>query len=139
MAFADLAQPPVRSLIRLASLPASAINAPVRASACRCSGLSRARNRAQARPPLYAQRLSSNLLGWDLVPGAGLEPARRVRARDFKSLVSTDSTTRAGEASATTRALDEIGFAIVATRCLHSARATSAFRGECTGSRCRRS
>jgi hypothetical protein len=30
-----------------------------------------------------------------VVPGAGIEPACRVRARDFKSLVSTDFTTRA--------------------------------------------
>ena len=30
-----------------------------------------------------------------LVPGAGIEPARRFRARDFKSLVSTNFTTRA--------------------------------------------
>ena len=31
-----------------------------------------------------------------MVPGAGLEPARDIIARDFKSLVSTNSTTRAG-------------------------------------------
>ena len=30
-----------------------------------------------------------------MVPEAGLEPARPKRARDFKSLVSTNSTTRA--------------------------------------------
>ncbi len=30
-----------------------------------------------------------------MVRGAGLEPARPLRPRDFKSLVSTDSTTRA--------------------------------------------
>ena len=30
-----------------------------------------------------------------MVPGAGLEPARSKRARDFKSLVSTNFTTRA--------------------------------------------
>ncbi len=30
-----------------------------------------------------------------MVPGAGIEPARRFRARDFKSLVSTCSTIRA--------------------------------------------
>ena len=31
-----------------------------------------------------------------MVPGAGIEPARPVRARDFKSLVSTYFTIRAG-------------------------------------------
>jgi hypothetical protein len=30
-----------------------------------------------------------------VVPGAGVEPARSKAPRDFKSLVSTDSTTRA--------------------------------------------
>ena len=30
-----------------------------------------------------------------MVPGAGIEPARLFRARDFKSLVSTNFTTRA--------------------------------------------
>lgn len=30
-----------------------------------------------------------------VVPGAGLEPARPKRATDFKSVVSTDFTTRA--------------------------------------------
>lgn len=30
-----------------------------------------------------------------MVPGAGIEPARRFGARDFKSLVSTNFTTRA--------------------------------------------
>lgn len=31
-----------------------------------------------------------------LVPGAGVEPARNKVARDFKSLASTNSATRAG-------------------------------------------
>ena len=30
-----------------------------------------------------------------MVPGAGLEPARSITPRDFKSLVSTNFTTRA--------------------------------------------
>ena len=30
-----------------------------------------------------------------LVPGAGVEPARLIQARDFKSLASTNSATRA--------------------------------------------
>lgn len=34
---------------------------------------------------------------YGVVPWAGVEPARRVRARDFKSRVSTDSTTKASE------------------------------------------
>ena len=33
--------------------------------------------------------------GLQMVPEAGLEPARRKTARDFKSLVSTNSTTPA--------------------------------------------
>ena len=35
---------------------------------------------------------SINYYSKKLVPGAGLEPARPIRARDFKSLVSTNST-----------------------------------------------
>ena len=31
----------------------------------------------------------------NLVPGAGVEPARLIQARDFKSLASTNSATRA--------------------------------------------
>ena len=34
-------------------------------------------------------------LCWKMVPGAGIEPARLFRPRDFKSLVSTNFTTRA--------------------------------------------
>ena len=36
-----------------------------------------------------------NICFWKVVPGAGLEPARSKRARDFKSLASTNSATRA--------------------------------------------
>jgi hypothetical protein len=41
--------------------------------------------------------ISANAMLLDeyMVPGAGIEPARRIRPRDFKSLVSTDFTTRA--------------------------------------------
>ena len=35
-----------------------------------------------------------------MVPGAGLEPARPYRARDFKSLASTNSATRADKLEA---------------------------------------
>ena len=37
-----------------------------------------------------------NLLTY-MVPGAGVEPARPIRARDFKSLASTNSATRASK------------------------------------------
>ena len=37
-----------------------------------------------------------------MVPGAGVEPARPYRARDFKSLASTNSATRADKLEART-------------------------------------
>ena len=37
---------------------------------------------------------SAKLLNF-MVPGAGVEPARLIQARDFKSLASTNSATRA--------------------------------------------
>ena len=36
-----------------------------------------------------------NLQGIDMVPGAGIEPARPLKPQDFKSCVSTNFTTRA--------------------------------------------
>ena len=46
---------------------------------------------------IYKQKSESNLLIalTFLVPEIGLEPIRFVQPRDFKSLVSADSTTRA--------------------------------------------
>ena len=45
----------------------------------------------------YKNRCSTWNIGFlfELVPRAGLEPARRIRARDFKSRVSTNFTTEA--------------------------------------------